>query len=322
MRRHLEAHNHMRIILPPKTPRKKNKPEKVAKINNLLIELVTSCSRPLTIVEDRPMQELLQMASGEDASFFSRYKTSNDIKAMAQKMKELITVVLRGKSVSLMIDTVSKYNKSFIGISVQFVSEGRVVVYSLGIKRMTSSHSGVYIAELVRNTLSEYGIDVKQVYSLTTDNASNMIKARKILQKMIDDANYINSLENCDDDDEDLDTQLLDALLTDDLDEFEVIASTSRQEPVSVKNNFKAALGDEIFEAPCVAHTLQLAVNDAIKNFEERTNLVATVRSINNKLRTTNFLNMIYERNLLAPIMMTNTRWNSCYLMVSHNWKF
>ncbi|KAL7725304.1 hypothetical protein ACLKA6_012635 [Drosophila palustris] len=43
------------------------------------------------------------------------------------------------------------------------------------------SHTGIYIKEKIINILQDYDIELDQIFSITSDNGKNMIKAIEIL---------------------------------------------------------------------------------------------------------------------------------------------
>lgn len=60
-------------------------------------------------------------------------------------------------------------------LSLQFLDGSSVVIRSIGMTHLTSSHSGKYIADKIFDQLALFDIKVFQIVSITTDNASNML---------------------------------------------------------------------------------------------------------------------------------------------------
>lgn len=70
----------------------------------------------------------------------------------------------------------------------------------------------------------------------------------------------------------------------------------------------------------CAAHTLQLAVKDALKALNKsHTNVISLCRNVGIFIRHTNTLIEIQKQGLKKklPALDTSTRWSSTYLMVS-----
>lgn len=79
--------------------------------------------------------------------------------------------------VSLMVDIRSKRGKSILGMQIQYIRDGQIKIRTIGMIRMLKPHTGAYIAELIEKKLKEYSISLDQIYSFTTDNGANMLKA-------------------------------------------------------------------------------------------------------------------------------------------------
>lgn len=53
-------------------------------------------------------------------------------------------------------------------------------------KELRKRHTAEYIKDIIIETLSNYLISAHQIYTITSDNGRNMIKATKILQNETD----------------------------------------------------------------------------------------------------------------------------------------
>jgi hypothetical protein len=82
-----------------------------------------------------------------------------------------------------MVDIASKNHKSLLGISIQYVLNDVIVVRSIGMVQLNSSHTARYILQAMNNCLNLYGITHQQVISITTDNAANMILMTKLFDE-------------------------------------------------------------------------------------------------------------------------------------------
>lgn len=113
--------------------------------------------------------------------------------------------------------------------------------------QLYKQHTAVYIKDEVMKCLKTYGIDISQVYSNTTDNGANVIKASNLLQEeqaeeLFEDQN--DSTDQCDE-----------------------------QIHKSIASVFSVVR--------CAAHTIQLAANDVIKNLTQ----IAECRDVVKALR-------------------------------------
>lgn len=68
----------------------------------------------------------------------------------------------------------------------------------------------------------------------------------------------------------------------------------------------------------CSAHTLQLAVDDALKRTKTISHLISRARNLAKKLRTQTFIYLIKKQNLKKPIIDCPTRWCSTVDMLEN----
>lgn len=117
-----------------------------------------------------------------------------DMTGLVPEIKEYIVCVsaqiisqikdeVKNKMLSVMIDIATKNNK-LIGISIQYILNGAIVVRSIGMIEMKHSHTAEYILKLLKQCLQIYDISTNNVISITSDNASNMIS---LVNKFNDD---------------------------------------------------------------------------------------------------------------------------------------
>lgn len=183
------------------------------------------------------------------------------------------------------------------------------------------------MAELIRTTLKEYNINISQVYSLTTDNGANIIKSVKEIRNT-------QRANSPDDDLDEIDQAILRMSIMNDADVLECEGGeTSEVMPmIAIETENFANIMDQIttdnvlvpditvipssHSILCGAHSLQLDINKAIVAWNEESGLLTKCKEIVTKLRTTNYRNLLIQRNLRCPVIENDTRWNSIYLMV------
>ncbi|XP_046868805.1 uncharacterized protein LOC124461318 [Drosophila willistoni] len=102
-----------------------------------------------------------------------------------QAIKDGIRALVNGKLLSLKIDVATRMDKAILGINLQIihtnVNKSEIVVKTLGMIQLTYSHTGVYIRDKILEILDDYGITLDQIFSVTSDNGRNMVKAIEIL---------------------------------------------------------------------------------------------------------------------------------------------
>lgn len=146
--------------------------------------------------------------------------------------------------------------------------------------QLHKQHKANYIKDELLKCLKSYEIDVKQIYSSTTDNGANVLKASKLLQDLQE--------EQADDDGEEMRPE----------EEYD--------------ENVRMSVASILSIVRCAAHTLQLAAYDVLKELDAK---VCECRSAVKKLRTfaRGHCNVIP-----IPCLDNSTRWNSTFLMLQH----
>lgn len=131
------------------------------------------------------------------------------VQYLSSEIVEEIKAQVKGQFISLMIDTATKYRRSIMGISLQFLRGSSIVIRSIGMIHLTSSHTGKYIADKVFEQLKLFDIKVSQVISITTDNATNMAsmvnRCNDMYNEECEDSDDVMDSENYDDNDLDED---------------------------------------------------------------------------------------------------------------------
>lgn len=80
----------------------------------------------------------------------------------------------RNKFVSLMVDGATKFRRSILGLSLQFMFDSEIIIRSIGMINLTASHTAEYLATVILERLSLFEMTPSQLIAITADNASNM----------------------------------------------------------------------------------------------------------------------------------------------------
>lgn len=258
--------------------------------------------------------------------------------ATATKIRMKIKTELIGRLFSLMVDGASRKNRQVLGISAQYISNGKLKIRMLGLKELTESHTGEYLAAVVRECIDEYDCEISQAISCTTDNAKNVIKMVREMNKENDDEEeqldavqpYIELISNENFDEyfeQPLDiqiNQLLETLEEMEAEEINVILSNSLSDDDDdmIDINLQDISAPAIFvnHVNCASHTIQLVVSDALKELTpEHKNIIKMCREfakfIRRQANITKLRNMGIKWNY--PKLDCITRWGSTWLMVS-----
>ena len=114
----------------------------------------------------------------------SRKKISALSKKYAEKKREDIKQALsKADSIAITTDawTSTKQRIGFLGVTVHYFKNFVLKSISLGVKKLTGSHSAENLASCLKGYFIDYGISGK-IFSITGDNASNMRAAAEILK--------------------------------------------------------------------------------------------------------------------------------------------
>ncbi|XP_055542362.1 uncharacterized protein LOC129728026 [Wyeomyia smithii] len=190
----------------------------------------------------------------------------------------------------------------------------------------------------ILSVLDRFSILIKQIYTITTNNGQNFIKASGLFRnKQIEDTLYGDDEYKIDDEELKLvleDLECIDyaknyELSSDDLeiedldeedeDEFELL---ELQDCLPVVNTHLTSVKQQIFASSnicfrCAAHTVQLPVYDVLKT-KSLSRFLTNARKLVKIMRCQPYVNSFKLdqcRNL--PFMDGDTRWGSAYLLIN-----
>lgn len=107
-----------------------------------------------------------------------------------QKLRE----ELKGKLLALKVDGATRHDRSVLGVNVQFFENGKIQIRTLAMVELSVAHTGENLKDAVLDVLHDYGLTIYNMYSLTSDNAPNMIKISKLIGKVNCDTGVDNLL--------------------------------------------------------------------------------------------------------------------------------
>lgn len=270
---------------------------------------------------------------------------------LSSQIMQTIKAETKGKFVSVMVDTATKFKRSIMGVSIQYLSGSSQVIRSIGMIHLSLSHTAVNISEEICKQLSLFDIKITQIISITTDNASNMIATIDRCNEMCDEelTDSIGFDESADESDgdkhedlssddrefchdlhqayasdshEDLTTRIRKFLDVEEptFTEDEPMNDESSEFEKLLHNLEKIYTGKSllIHGIRCAAHTLQLAVIGALKH-PEYVDLFRLCKVVCKELHKEKTARELEEENVKfkPPNIDCLTRWNSTYKMVS-----
>lgn len=265
------------------------------------VELVTKNGRPFRLIDDSGFRKIVDpiLKGFQEKVSVNSENVRAKVNQEARAARDNISRSLKDRLISLKMDTATRLDRAILGINVQYVQDGKLVLQTLAMKELFDRHTAEYLKSEVLEVLSIYGIKVGQVYSITTDNGANMIKAVELLKECSAEESECSDSEN-----EDLDKSVESA---------EVLHDT-------VFGCFEGTItldddGPLLQGMRCAAHTLQLAVHDALK---ERilADFIKKSRTLCKKLRSQTVMSLIRKLNMKKPIIDCSTRWMSTVQML------
>lgn len=306
-----------------------------------LVEVVAVNGRPFKMIHDSSFQAIIRDTLNElDAGGFGLFlsdtnfpEVKKQLHHMAERVRDKMKHEVRGRALSLLADIVTKNRRSIFGFSMQFIIDGEHKVRSIGMIELHQSHTADHLADVLCTRLSLYEINLQQIFTMTTDNAANVQKMIRDVDKIL--KRKISVVENLPL------SHLPQSTQTDD----EISRLLDGEENVTDEEAILAIFNDAIPElyqdllssmceqvtarAPnvlwtvesirCAAHKAQLAIKDAIEKLSRtHRNVLALTRRVARILRTESVRNEMRAQELQykVPRMDIETRWGYLFLLV------
>lgn len=260
---------------------------------DICVELVTLNGLPLRILESNALKKIFDPINAELGLTINRRNIKEYVSVKANEYRRKVTEEVCNKMISIKVDCATRLDRSIMGVNIQFTLDNKIVVRTLAVKEMHEKHSGENLSTEILNICHKFGIRVCQLYSFTSDNAKNMIKTSELIGKA----------QNS----------------TLDLDSEEEIEEDIRESEIFDEDEVDINMKDKVpilSLVKCMAHTLQLSINDVICKDGICKEILEKVREIVLNLRKPTILTILKDKNLKKPIRSTVTRWSSTYKMV------
>lgn len=279
---------------------------------NACVGLVCTNGLPICFVDYPAFKEITKpyaaaLQTHGQTTAMNRENLKIRIKTKGLAIKNEIKSQVEGKTISLLADIASRYNRSVLGISISYSYNDRIYMRTIAMKVLQYSHTAAYIFQMIKEILSDYGIGMEQVVSGTTDNGRNMIKAIADL-----DAHYQDMVSNNDAGERDITSEnddIIDHSIFDD----EYYEHLLREVSSMFDDNVHT---DIIHGISCAAHCIHLVISHAIDDTPEIKILLDKSRCLAKKLRTPTLRTMMKEAGVNMAIIDVVTRWNSIHDMV------
>ena len=273
-------------------------------IQELAVEAVTVNGLPLSVFEKSALSKLMEPILSNIGISLNRKATRSLTMQAAEKKIAELKPHLYSRMVSIKTDLCTRRGRHFIGINIQTVIDGELKIITAAVKEMTGRATGAEIRKVLLESLQKFGINETNIYTLTTDNGANVVKAGEIMKQ-----NSV-TITITDDTDQD-ENNSEDGIIW----ENEECASTDTEQLEEALNHVTTA-ADGVISVRCAAHTLQLCVHDMINGNQSVKSLLTKVRKIVNKTHTQNMRLVFRKNDKPLPKLDCETRWGSSYEML------
>lgn len=324
-----------------------------------LTETVTRNSRPFALLNDSGFRKLIrkELEVLTEAGYGIGFTNGDEkcppvvlehIRNLSTEIMNAIKLEIKGLHLSLMVDIGSRNGRDILGISTQYMRDGRITIRSLGMILLSDAHTALNVKNKILACLHTFDINPSQIVSITTDNASNMLAMIKSFNQELDGADKEgdngDSVNNDSENDFPSDANYVYDIRIDEIerivDEYHTVNLMTNTEIEAERRNAEAY---EILEETsnylnllkdlqnefilhtlntsgikCAAHTLQLAIKSALKS--ARIGILINVCRMSCKLvRKISYKNEMRKQNLkeIRPRLDVAVRWNSTYMMVT-----
>ena len=85
---------------------------------------------------------------------------------------------------------------NFSGINIQFIKNAKIFLRSLAVKELFERHTGENLKKVIIDVLNRFDINLIQIYTCTTDNATNMVKLIELCKLDVDFQNDFEDMEH------------------------------------------------------------------------------------------------------------------------------
>lgn len=273
---------------------------------------------------------------------------------VSEHIRDKVQIETKCLPLCLMIDIGTCCKRSFLGIRVQFILNGKLGFRSIGMVELRDAHTGIYLAKVIIEQLKVFDINIRQIITITTDNGANVLKmvrdidehAQKVDEgcQLLPETPRKNKSSGTQipqetelTDDDAIDREIEAALaVADEVSEIEAFAILFNEEINNeiVKDNNDTllnAIAEELNQqhgvdivwnvagVRCEAHTLQLAVGDATNETSVgNRNVMELCTRVAKLLRLASTHRDLEKEGIKYknPRIEMDTRWCYKYLMV------
>nr|XP_034194788.1 uncharacterized protein LOC117611008 [Osmia lignaria] len=286
-----------------------------ARVIDALVEMTTVNGHPFFMVEDSGLRKILNpiiYALRTQHSInvgINRHNIRDFVHYEAQQLKEKIKNEIQGRMLCLKLDSATKLYRSLFGVNIQLCKNGRICLRNLAVKELFLRQTAENLKREVLTVLFDFYISSEQVYSITTNNGRNMIKSITLLGEEVSVADSQGSEE------EDIEGILASELNDANEETLEnTLLAVAEEWPKVMENVPQVEPAVGIIGQRCAAHTLQLAVWDALGKFHEP---IYKAKNVVKKLRSPIAAGVLAGLGRNKSLLHVETRWHSTHDMLT-----
>ncbi|XP_058448985.1 uncharacterized protein LOC131428945 [Malaya genurostris] len=162
---------------------------------------------------------------------------------------------------------------------------------------INESQTAAFLKSKVMDTFADYGLSLKNIFSVTCDNGANMVAT---VRKLNNDS-YVMPTE-----------QQADGTNIDELDESDVIEDDQQCER-NVTPELANELSERITLVRCAVHTLQLAILDVVDKSDES---IRAITAVARKCKLVKYRSEFESYDASYPPVWSRTRWGGIFKMM------
>lgn len=117
-------------------------------IENSCVELVTVNGRPFSILNDSGFQNIINpIKCAIEDKYKQKFSISSEsiqkkVSEEANKIREEISEDIKNIMISMKVDAVTRLDRSFIGINIQYIKNEKIILRTLALKELKEKHTG------------------------------------------------------------------------------------------------------------------------------------------------------------------------------------
>lgn len=150
-----------------------------------MVQWVTVGNAPLNFFNLKCVQEVIHpIEDGARIGHTNRHNVLQYVNEATTKAIQHISSEMHGKLISIKADLATRKGRTILGINAQFIKQGKIVVRTLAMSERFERNTAESIMEEILKVLTTFEVELLQVYSITTDNGSNMLKATRLTRNL------------------------------------------------------------------------------------------------------------------------------------------